>query len=176
MRDGLSQTLEHITLASPNDATFAGPRADTARTASTIMTQGFRDAVQTLSKRFGGDAFSWTWGRYHQRELQSLALINSLSYGPKPADGDAYTPDAAGGDVFNGRLISSSGPSWRMIVDWGGNNSGIYPGGQSENGASPWYANRADFWWTGHYDLMLDGYDASGATTWKKRSVAMPPE
>jgi penicillin G amidase len=28
---------------------------------------------------------------------------------------------------------------------------GVYPGGQSENPASPWYANLIPLWWDGRY-------------------------
>jgi penicillin amidase len=28
---------------------------------------------------------------------------------------------------------------------------GVYPGGQSENPASPWYANLVPLWWDGQY-------------------------
>jgi penicillin amidase len=42
-----------------------------------------------------------------------------------------------------------------MIVGWSGPGrpvgEGIYPGGQSENPASPWYANLVGDWWNGRY-------------------------
>jgi penicillin amidase len=42
-----------------------------------------------------------------------------------------------------------------MIVDWTGLGSaaaeGVYPGGQSENPASPWYTDQMAGWWNGHY-------------------------
>jgi len=28
---------------------------------------------------------------------------------------------------------------------------GVYPGGQSENPASPWYADQIPLWWAGQY-------------------------
>jgi penicillin amidase len=57
-----------------------------------------------------------------------------------------------------------------MVVDWGTHTfSGIYPGGQSENPASPWYTNRVDTWWNGLYAPMLSADQAAfapGAATW----------
>ena len=44
--------------------------------------------------------------------------------------------------------------SWRMIVsfDAGALSAvGVYPGGQSENPASPWYTNLVPLWWDGQY-------------------------
>jgi len=100
----------------------------------------------------------------HQRVVQNLAQIKGLNYGPRPDRGDAYTPLAAPD------FPSSHGPSWRMVVDWGaGTFQGIYPGGQSENPASQWYADRVDTWWNGRYSAMLSADEAassSGKKVW----------
>jgi penicillin amidase len=57
-----------------------------------------------------------------------------------------------------------------MVVDWGARTfQGIYPGGQSENPVSPWYADRAGTWWKGDYAPMLTADQAStagGAKAW----------
>ena len=57
-----------------------------------------------------------------------------------------------------------------MVVDWGSRTFiGIYPGGQSENPASSWYANHVDTWWSGLYSPMLsadEAASAAGTTTW----------
>jgi penicillin amidase len=57
-----------------------------------------------------------------------------------------------------------------MVVDWGaGTFQAIYPGGQSENPASPWYENRVDTWFNGQYATMLTADAAassSGAKAW----------
>ena len=100
----------------------------------------------------------------HQRQLENLAQIKGLDYGPRADGGDANTPLAAGG------FPSTHGPSWRMVVDWGTHSfQGVYPGGQSENPASAWYTNRVETWWNGLLDPMLSAGDASSATgvrTW----------
>ncbi|HEY8797994.1 MAG TPA: penicillin acylase family protein, partial [Candidatus Dormibacteraeota bacterium] len=124
----------------------------------------FHDAFSSLSKQLGGEPGSWTWGKLHTRELENLAQISGLNYGPRPDRGDGNTPLAAGGDP------STHGPSWRMVVDWGTKTfSGIYPGGQSENPASTWYENKVDRWWSGLYAPMLSADQASfvpGVATW----------
>jgi penicillin amidase len=51
-----------------------------------------------------------------------------------------------------------------MVVDWGaGTFQAIYPGGQSENPASKWYADRVDTWWNGKYAPMLTADEAASS-------------
>ena len=66
---------------------------------------------------------------------------------PRAAGGDPFTPDAA-----DGGMTATSGPTWRMIVTLspaGVSAQGVYPGGQSENPASPWYDDQVPLWWDG---------------------------
>ena len=44
---------------------------------------------------------------------------------------------------------------------------GVYPGGQSENPASPWYDNQVPLWWDGRY-LPMPGppRPVAGSLTW----------
>ena len=106
----------------------------------------------------------WTWGRVHQRVIENLAQVTGLNYGPRPDGGDANTPLAAPD------FPSSHGPSWRMVVDWGAHTfDGIYPGGQSENPASAWYADRVNKWFDGNYSAMLTADQAAAdplGTAW----------
>jgi penicillin amidase len=48
--------------------------------------------------------------------------------------------------------------------------AGIYPGGQSENPASPWYSDLIAYWQKGTYLAMppAGGYSA-GSITWSLR-------
>jgi penicillin G amidase len=160
----LEEDLEHWTLTDPGNAVFAPP--DAARgTASSVMRTAFAAAVASLTGVLGNDPSAWTWGRLHTRQFPSLAQIPSLGYGPRASSGDRMTVDAA-----NGGLNSTSGPSWRFVMDWGsGKGVGIYPGGQSENPVSPWYENDVALWWNGTYRPILD-YDAArtakGRSTW----------
>jgi penicillin G amidase len=161
--DSLGQDLEAWTLGDLTNRTFSAPGAG-ERNATDVMRKAFHGTVSALAKRLGSDPKSWTWGRIHQRELENLAHISGLSYGPQPDRGDAFTPLAAPD------FPSSHGPSWRMVVDWGtGTFSGIYPGGQSEDPASPWYMDRVQTWWDGLYAPMLTADQAAaarGTMTW----------
>jgi penicillin amidase len=170
--DALGQDLETWTLAGQAPcqsgcATVACPTGTNCPGAvpvEPVMRQAFHAAFATLTSTLGADPASWTWGRIHTRELENLAQVSGLSYGPRADSGDANTPLAAPDSP------STHGPSWRMVVDWGTHTfSGIYPGGQSENPASTWYENRVDTWWSGLYAPMLSADQAAsspGATTW----------
>jgi penicillin amidase len=161
--DTLGQDLEAWTLHDPNNRTFSAPGVG-ARTAIETQRTAFSDAVKAMVKQLGADPRSWTWGRVHTRELENLAHVSGLSYGPRADRGDSHTPLAARG------YPSTHGPSWRMVVDWGTHRfEGVYPGGQSENPASAWYANHVDTWWDGLLNPMLSASAAQagdGVKTW----------
>jgi acyl-homoserine lactone acylase PvdQ len=46
---------------------------------------------------------------------------------------------------------------------------GVYPGGQSENPASPWYQNLIDAWWNGEYLAVPVPGQTAGPTIWRLR-------
>ena len=164
----LDQVLERWTLADPSNPAFTAP-AGPARTAAEVVRTAFSAAVAQLSARLGGSPVSWAWGRLHSRQFPSLTQVPALGYGPRAAGGDPWTVDAA-----DGLPIATSGPRWRMIVRWAGRGravaEGIYPGGQSENPASPWYQNLVADWWDGKYLPMPSaGAAAAGSVRWELR-------
>jgi penicillin amidase len=177
--DGLGQDLEAWTLAGvPPPCESSCPAVPAClniqcalsgekAALDAAMRQAFHAAFSTLKTRLGGQPASWTWGKLHTRELENLAQVSGLNYGPLPDRGDGNTPLAAGGSP------STHGPSWRMVVDWGTKTfSGSYPGGQSEDPASAWYENKVATWWSGQYAPMLSADEASRATgvaTWTMR-------
>lgn len=140
----LDEDLEAWTLSDQSNPAFG-----TGRTASSVMRSALQSAIDQLSAKLGSNPSAWAWDRLHSRTFPALSGASGLGYGPTGSSGDAFTPDAADGD-----LTSSSGPSWRMIATLsvsGVSAVGIYPGGQSENPASPWYANQIPLWWDGRY-------------------------
>jgi penicillin G amidase len=162
LNDALGQDLEAWTLGDPTNPAFTP--AGSAQTAQDVMRAAFHTALASLSARLGPGPATWSWGRIHTREIENLAQVSGLNYGPKADRGDAGTVLAARDSP------STHGPSWRMVVDWGTKTfSGIYPGGQSENPASTWYENKVDTWWSGLYAPMLSADEASfapGVATW----------
>jgi penicillin amidase len=156
----LDQDLETWTLQDPRNSVFTPPGAS-PQTALDVMVKAFGAALDTLTRQLGPDIGTWQWGRIHSRTVTSLLRVNQLSWGPRPASGDSRTVNAAGG---------TSGPSWRLIVDWNSKQAlGIYPGGQSENPVSPWYQNLVGVWWRGEYLPLLSGDEAraaGGSVSW----------
>lgn len=164
-QESLIEDLQAWTLTDPGNQAFSTPDG-VHRTAPQVMRSAFATAVNKLSARLGGSVADWTWGKLHSTQIQSLTGAGALGYGPRPAGGDLFTVNAA-----DGYPVSTQGPSWRMIVDWTGRGQAtaqdIYPGGQSENPASPWYADQIDDWWDGRYQAMppAGGY-ATGSARW----------
>jgi len=129
------------------------------------MREAFGQAVTHLTAKLGANPGQWTWGALHTREFPALSGADGLGYGPRAASGDAFTPDAADGD-----LASSSGPSWRMVAALsasGVSATGVYPGGQDENPASQWYDNQIPLWWDGQYLPVPGPATTAGPLTWR---------
>jgi penicillin amidase len=162
----LDEDLQEWTLSGQDNPAFTPP-GGSPRTAVTVMRQAFRTATLQLQSQLGTNPATWSWGRLHSIQIPSLSGANALGYGPEPAGGDSWVVNAA-----DGYPVSSDGPSWRMIVSWTGVGSptaaGIYPGGQSENPASPWYSDLIADWWNGRYLAMPPaGGSASGQIKWQ---------
>ena len=165
----LDEDLEAWTLTDPANPAFTLP-SGRARTAPQVIRAAFAAAVAHLEATLGGTPGRWAWGRIHSREFPALSGSDGLGYGPRAAGGDPFTPDAA-----DGGLTARAGPSWRMIVALsaaGVSARGVYPGGQSENPASPWYENLVPLWWDGQYlPVPVPGRPA-GSLTWRLNQAA----
>jgi penicillin amidase len=148
----LDQVLASWTRSDPANRAFSPPGGP-HRTAPEVMRAAFATAVAHLSATLHGAPSSWAWGRIHSRQFPSVTQADALGYGPRASGADAWTVNAA-----DGGLVSHQGPSWRMIVAWAGHGTatgeGVYPGGQSENPASPWYEDQMADWWNGRYLAM----------------------
>jgi penicillin amidase len=165
----LDQVLEAWTLGDQHDPAFTAPGGQAAD-ATTDMRAAFAAAVSHLKAELGGTPASWAWGKLHSRKFPSLTQAAALGYGPRAAGGDPWTVDAA-----DGGMVATQGPSWRMIASWTAHGAavgeGIYPGGQSENPASPWYADQIAGWWDGKYLPMppAAGDGGTGPIRWELR-------
>jgi penicillin G amidase len=159
----LVQVLERWTLTDPANPAFSPP-GEPPGTSGSVLHSALAAAVAQLHAKLGGGPASWSWGRLHSRQFRSLTRAPGLGFGPEAAGGDPWTVDAA-----DGLPVATAGPSWRMIVRWPGAGRrraavawGIYPGGQSENPASPWYENLIPDWWKGGYLPMPSPGPAAG--------------
>jgi len=192
----LNEDLEAWTLGDQSNAAFAGPSGHGPGTASAAIVAAFKEAVAHLDKKLGGAPSTWAWGRLHSRSFPSITGAAGLGYGPRAAGGDPFTEDAADGGLVartgpSWRMIVSLGRSqaytWtdaNAPVFEGGSTSagqqkltvsdvgtvyavGVYPGGQSENPASPWYDNLVPLWWDGKYLPVPAPGSAAGPTVWR---------
>jgi penicillin amidase len=113
-----------------------------------IIRIAFFEAMDSLSawqKRTGKDLI---WQYYNGIRVTHLARLEPFSYKDLPAGGNKNIVNAA---------RNTHGPSWRMIVElttpvkaWG-----VYPGGQSGNPGSPYYADMLSTWVRGQYYELL---------------------
>jgi penicillin G amidase len=164
----LDQVLASWTTGDPANGAFSPPGGP-HRTAPEVMRAAFATAVAHLGATLHGAPSSWAWGRIHSRQFPSVTQADALGYGPRASGADSWTVNAA-----DGGLVSHQGPSWRMIVAWAGHGTAagesVYPGGQSENPASPWYEDQMADWWDGRYLAMppAGGYPA-GQVRWSLR-------
>ena len=97
-------------------------------------------------------------GKSNVLRLSSITQQAALSRGGIPLRGDEFTldPGANGGEV-------TGGASWRMVVDFSNLERafGVYPGGESEDHASPHYDDQVKPWAEGRY-LKLYFYASPG--------------
>jgi penicillin G amidase len=163
--DTLGEDLQAWTLTDPDNPAFTPPGV-AHRTATQVMRAVFATTVAQLSASQGRSPGSWTWGKLHSTQIQSLTGTDALGYGPVSSGGDEFTVDAA-----DGYPVTTEGPSWRMLVKWTAPGHAtavdIYPGGESENPASPWYSDLIADWRDGRYLPMppAGGY-LTGTVRW----------
>lgn len=148
----LVEDLETWTEKNTPSPWFNDPLTGETRTRDQVMAQALKDALKEMTSQLGSDPTRWRWGRIHSRIFDSLTGVAALARGPYPSSGDFYTPNAA-----QPSLTATHGPSWRMIVDLGNfpGSVAIYPGGQSENPLSPYYADGLPLWLNFRYRPLV---------------------
>ncbi|MEM3857501.1 MAG: penicillin acylase family protein, partial [Thermoprotei archaeon] len=107
---------------------------------SKLLTEAVDQAMRFLTSSYPDG--NYTWGHFYGFYFPSLLGVSALSVGPLPRGGDYNTPnDASGGGPSTN--WPSGGQSWTMVVSMSNVSAswGVYPGGQSEDPASPLYSN-----------------------------------
>ncbi|HXS66368.1 MAG TPA: penicillin acylase family protein [Streptosporangiaceae bacterium] len=187
----LDSKLEHWTLADQANPAFSPP-GHPAGTAASVLRSAFATAVASLHAKLGGSPASWTWGKLQASKIPALLSATGLGYGPVPSGGDPWTVNTATAALTREHdspeppalPVTTAGPSWRMIVRWSGRPgkrhvvaTGIYPGGQAENPASPWYQNLIADWSAGSYlTLPSAGPPSSQRPAGREGSPGQAPE
>ena len=109
-------------------------------------------AYDTAVARYGSpDAGGWQWSKVHHANVFHLLHLRSLSALDIPVQGGPGTLNPSSG------VNSANGPSWRMVVELGPTIRAwsIYPGGQSGNPVSRYYADRIQKWSDGELDPVF---------------------
>ena len=97
---------------------------------------------------------TWAWSEYKSTDIRHLLDLG----GSLKAWSKNDVKVGGGGSVVNA-TTERTGPSWRMVVQLGKNNTtkgfGVYPGGQSGNPGSPHYDDMIETWRKGELNELL---------------------
>ncbi|MCC6724362.1 MAG: penicillin acylase family protein [Saprospiraceae bacterium] len=134
-----------LTANSPSDIIFDDKKTPERESAKQIATASFLATLKDLSTELVKPDFAWA--TYRKFSIMHLARIPAFSRMDLPVGGYGQALNAIAG---------GNGPSWRMIVELGDEIKayGLFPGGQSGNPGSPFYATDLDKWVKGEYNEL----------------------
>jgi penicillin amidase len=151
------------------------PKPYSNSTLSQLLVEAVSQAMGYLESRYPDG--NYTWGHFYGFDFPSLLGVAALGVGPLPRGGDYNTPnDASGGGPPTN--WPSGGQSWTMIVPIGNTSDsyGVYPGGQSEDPASPYYSNYISTWMVGGYlPLYFIGAPSEFPSSLVKATIELNP-
>ncbi len=153
--------LENMTKFNPTSQWFDDVGTSATEERDDIIRQAFVTALDELEDSLGTDMSSWMWGDVHVLQLIHPTGLDPLSSPAVPRAGGRFTVDVAGASLSDGRFLVTSGPSWRLVVDYSAAEAGgvadafgIYPGGQSGRALSPHFLDLFERWREGEYVIL----------------------
>jgi penicillin amidase len=143
--------LIQLTTDSPDDQIFDLKKTPERETARNIATASFGEAIQAIADDLLKPDFNWSSQK--KTSILHLARIPAFSRMDLNVGGYGQAPNA---------ISKENGPSWRMVVELGEEVKayGVFPGGQSGNPGSPFYATGLDKWLAGEYNELFFMKDA----------------
>ncbi len=110
-----------------------------------LVNLSYKDAMDSLKKT---EKNGLEWYKVKNTTVKHLTKLPAFSFDKLKIGGWGNTVNAA---------KSNHGPSWRMVVQMGKEIEayGIYPGGQSGNPGSKYYASYIPYWTEGKYNKLL---------------------
>lgn len=139
----------------PEGAVFDNQNTAERETATTLVRDSFGQMVEELNEYILKEG-DYSWANFKNTTIQHLVpQFNSFS------KSHVYT---GGGSGIVNATSGRHGASWRMIVELGEspNAFGVYPGGQSGNPGSKYYADLLPIWAEGNY-LNFDLRDSENS-------------
>ena len=111
-----------------------------------MVVRSYHEAMDSINKLLRKDGANWYKAK--NTSVTHLAKLPAFSYDHLKTGGWGNTVNAMKGD---------HGPSWRMVVQMGKEIEayGVYPGGQSGNPGSKYYADFLPYWTEGKYYPLL---------------------
>ncbi|MDI7274854.1 MAG: penicillin acylase family protein [Anaerolineae bacterium] len=126
-----------------------------------VVSQSLAEAMEWLGRRFGDLPHEWNWGRVHSVTFRhplgsGWPLSNLLNRGAMRASGAPGCLNATG-SAYEDRMVVSTLPAYRLVVDLGGSGQALatLATGQSGNPVSRHYADMITPWREGRYHPLL---------------------
>ena len=135
--------VEHtMQLMMQSDSALQKQQTPVLKNIAAVINSSYKEALDSLGKLEKTNTLQWYKAK--NTTIRHLAKIPAFSYDDRKIGGWGNTINAAKGD---------HGPSWRMVVQMGKEIEayGVYPGGQSGNPGSKYYATFLDSWTNGRY-------------------------
>jgi len=128
---------------------FDNVKTKERETLKQLVNTTFLASLDSLSKNYGKMGDNWKWSNVKKTSIKHLMQIPAFGVNNLSTNGDNNLVNATG---------KRNGPSWKMIVALGKTIKayGVYPGGQSGNPGSFYYANMIETWRKGElYELLI---------------------
>lgn len=143
MFNTLQWLIDSVGLAQVDDS-----RSAEVEILGTLATKALNEAMAELDSFKEKELVPYTWQNFNNVHVMHLSRQMALSFDRLPVGGNA--------GIVNANR-KNNGASWRMVVEMGPEPVawGVFPGGQSGNPGSPFYARSIDDWAAGRYHKLL---------------------
>jgi penicillin G amidase len=143
------ERLLHLTETDTASRWYDDVRTPARETLRAQLTASLNTTMDSLTVKHGPYGPAWAWSLTKKTGIRHL--IPGL---------DAFSVlniNTGGGNVIVNATTERTGPSWRMVVALGPEPKayGLYPGGQSGNPGSPYYADMIEKWVKGELNELL---------------------
>ncbi len=139
---------EQLLIKEPNSKWFDDIRTPVRETGADIVLRSFIATTDELHHKYGNPGKKWQWGQVRKVYINHLANIPGFGSGNFESGGNSSLINA---------LRGGNGPSWRMVVQMGPQvkGYGVFPGGESGNPGSFYYADMFKTWKDGQLNELL---------------------